>query len=431
MNTKTLTLITAILFAVTSCFGLQEAKTPMPSNEDCLWVDFDVAATKVYVDGVNTLLHSEDLFSVFHQSSVNEKWIYIGENGTTNGKLTLSENYERKTEFPHIYSVYPWSESASISGSTISTTLPEVQYFSKNSYGRGAAVLAAVTDINILRFHYASGFIRLSLKGNAQIQDIVLSSRDGVPMAGACEIDVFADRADMRATGSSSVLLRSLDFSPIVVNGTEDFIFSVAPGAYLGGMTFKITYTNGQVQNVNVSSPVTVTAGVVSAPVESKCQSQMVLEANFRTDGLSGINPFSTTINKDIIPGSSGYTSESADIYLLTDVDKKYPFRFYIANKEAADNLRITKSGLNFGGTVGDYIKFPGVEGMTLTAVRLTSSTQCHVSVNSQESTTVESSVPTTIYVKGIEPSQGCKMEMRSTINAKYSNITLYYDTAL
>ena len=431
MNTKTITLITAILFAVTSCLDIQENQTPIPSNEDCLWVDFDVAATRVYVDGVNTLLHSEDLFSVFHQSSVNEKWIYIGEDSTTNGKLTLSENYERKTEFPHIYSVYPWSESASISGSTISTTLPEVQYFSKNSYGRGAAVLAAVTDINILRFRYASGFICLSLKGDAQIQSITLTSKGEEPMAGTCKIDIIGEKPYLRATGSTSVLLRNLDFSPMSVSGTENFIFSVAPGTYSSGISFRIAYTNGQEQNVNVSSPVTVTAGIVSAPIESKCQSQMILEANFRTDGLSGINPFSTNINKDIIPGSSGYTSESADIYLLTDVDKKYPFRFYIANKDAADNLRITKSGLNFGGTVGDYIKFPGVENMTLTAVRLTSSTQCHVSVNSQESTTVESSVPTTIYVKGIEPDQGCKMEMRSTNNAKFSNITLYYDTAL
>ena len=431
MNAKTITLITAILLAVTSCLEFQEENITRPPEEDCLWVDLDMSATRVYVNGVQTLLHSEDLFSVFHQSSVNEKWIYIGEDGTTNGKLSLSENYERTTEFSQTYSVYPWTESASISGSTISTTLPEVQYFNKNSYGRGAAVLAAVTDINILRFHYASGFIRLSLKGNAHIQEITLTSKGGESMAGACKIDIIGDKTDMIATGSSSVLLRNLDFSPIAVNGSEDFIFSVAPGTYQGGITFKITYTNGQTQNVNVSSPVTVTAGVVSAPIESTCQSQMVLEANFRTDGQSGINPFSTPINKDLIPGVSGSTSESADVFLITDVDKKYPFRFYIANKDAADNLRITKSGLNFGGTVGDYIKFPGVEGMTLVAVRLTSSSKCIVSVNSEHSTTVESSVPTTISVNSAEPGQSYRMEMGSTDKARFSNITLYYDTAL
>ena len=431
MNTKIITLITTTMIAVSSCIEFQERQTSWPSAEDCLWVDFDVADTRVYVDGVKTLLNSEDLFSVFHQSNVNEKWIYIGEDGTTDGKLSLSENYDRKTEFPHIYSVYPWSESASISGSTISTTLPEVQYFNKNSYGRGAAVLAAVTDKNILRFRYASGFIRLSLRGDAQIQSIVLTSKGKEPMAGACEIEITGETPCMRASGSASVLLRNLDFSPMSVSSTEDFIFSVAPGTYQSGISFKITYTNGQEQNVNVSSPVTVTAGIVSAPIESKCQSQMMLEANFRTDGQNGINPFSTSISKDLIPGTSGHTSESADVFLLTDVDKKHPFRFYIANKDAADNLRITKSGLNFGGTVGDYIKFPGVENMTLTAVCLTSSTQCFVSVNSQESTIVESSVPTTIYITGIEAGQTCKMEMCSTDNAKFSNITLYYDTAL
>ena len=431
MNTKTIALITAVLLAVTSCLEFQDKNPSMTSDEDCLWVDLDMADTRVYVDGVKTLLNSEDLFSVFHQSNVNEKWIYFGEDGTTNGKLILSENYQRKTEFPHIYSVYPWSESASISGNTICTTLPEVQFFNKTSYGRGAAVLAAVTDINTLHFRYASGFICLSLKGNAQIQSITLSSNGEESLAGACKIEIMGGKPHLKATGSSSVIMRNLDFSPMTVDGSVDFIFSVAPATYQNGISFKITYTNGQEQHVNVTSPVTVCAGVVSAPIESTCQTQMMLEANFITDGQSAINPFATSISKDIIPDNSGYTSESADVFLLNDINKEYPFRFYITNKDNDDNLRITKSGLNFGGTVGDYIKFPGVEGMTLSAARLTSATQCLVSVNSQASTTVEASAPTTIHIKDIEPGQPCKMEMCSAAIAKFSNITLYYDNAL
>ena len=430
MNTKTITIIATTLLAAISCIGIQEKDVATSPGGDCLLVDFPDVDTRVYVDGVRTLLHSEDMFSVFRQSSTNEQWIYIGEDGTTNGMLTQNEAGGSATEFTQTYSVYPWNKTASISNGIITTVLPEVQYFKENSFGRGSAVLAAVTNSNSLRFKYASGFVCLTLKGDADIQDITLTTQGGEPIAGAVNIDMNGDRPDLQAEGTPSVLLRNLDMSPMDVKGSENFIFSAAPGTYENGIAFSVRYTTGQVQKVIVSGPYTIKTGNISSPVETTCQALMTIEANFHTDGQSVINPFSTSITRDIIPGNTGSTSESGDIFLTSDTDQKYPFRFYIANKDSADNLRITRSGLNFGKTIGDYIKFPGVEGMKLTAVQLMSSTTCSVSINSQEEVTLPSLMPVVISITGAEEGQACKMEMRSTQAAKFYNITLYYDIA-
>lgn len=430
MNTRTIAYIITLLFAVCSCTKIVHEDVAC-QDENTLWVNLEGTGTKVYIDGVRTLLHTEDLFSVFHQSSVNEQWIYVGKDGTTDGKLSLNGKTERTPEFQKIYAVYPWEESASVSKGVITTILPDTQYFAKNSFGRRAAVLAAATETNTLHFNYASGFVRLSLDGNAQIKDIVLRTRGGEKIAGACTIDMKAGKPVMSAVGTSSVLMRNLDSTPMRVDGSEDFIFSAAPGIYNDGIEFCINYTTGQVQTVKVTEPFTVKAGNISTPVESSCQQLLCLEANFYTDGQSNVNPFSVSINRDIIPGNTGATSESADIFLSTDTDRKYPFRFYISNKDESDNLRITRSGLNFGGSIGDYIKFPGIAGMTLTAVRLTTSKACMVKIGSQDAVAVQSGVPVTINVSANAAGEAVKMELCEAQTLRLHNITLYYDFAL
>lgn len=430
MSTRAITYLMIMLLAACSCTKNMHGDEAACTRENTLWVNFGEAETKVYVDGVTTLLHSDDIFSVFHQSSVNEQWIYVGKDGTTNGKLSLNGKVDRKSEFERIYAVYPWSADASINDGVVTTDLPQTQYFAQMSFGRGAAMLAAVTSSQTLHFRYASGFVRLSLKGNAKIKDIELRTRGGEKISGACTIDMNADSPALTATGASSILLRNLDFSPMTVVGEQDFIFSTAPGTYQEGIEFIITYTTGQIQTVKVTEPVTVKAGNISSPVESSCQQLFSLEANFFIDGQSSVNPFSTAINRDIVPGTTGSTSESADIFLSTDTDRKYPFRFYISNKDKAENLRITRSGLNFGGSVGDYIKFPGIEGMRLAAVRITAGS-CSISINGQDAVTIPSNVPVTINLENASGGQACKMEMCQAQYTRIHNIALYYDNEL
>lgn len=428
MTHRAVTILTTAILAFSACMKPQHAEERLSPGQNTLMVNMEGADTKAYIDGTKTLLHSEDLFSVFYQGSLNEQWIYTGDDGSTRGNLTACTEIDRIASTNKIYAVYPWSETASISKEIISTVLPQEQYFAEGTYGRGAAVLAAQvsSSYSTLNFRYASGFVRLRLSGNAKIKDIKLSSSEGEALSGACTIDMSSGTPVLTATGSSSVLLRNLDFAPVTLDGTKDFIFSVAPGTYQEGVTFDITYTTGQVQTVRKSGPFTVTAGVLATPVEAAAQPLFTLEASFYIGGEILASPFDVTLNRDIIPGSTGSTSESNDIYLKTDTEKRYPFRFYISNKDKIENLRVTRSGLYFGGTTGDYILLPGIEGMRLVSVFLSAS-NCTVRINSEDSVN-----PTAlIEVTSAEAGKACKLELCSDTIARINNIILYYDTAL
>lgn len=431
MNTKTITLIATLLFAAVSCTKNMQGDGAACQDAGSLRVDFSGADTRVYVDGVKTLLHSEDIFSVFHRSSTNEQWIYTGEDGSTDGFLTPNGEFTRTEDMWEVVSVYPWCETAAISQGVVSTELPDVQYFAKGTYGRGAAVLAASTTSGTLHFRYASGFACLSLTGNADIEEIALRSRGGEKIAGKCSIDMSGGRPHLTASGSSEIVMRNLDHSAIAVEGEENFLFSMAPGKYSEGIEFCITYTTGQKQTVKATGPVTINPGEVSAPVAAPCQSLFTLEANFYTDGQSAVNPFSTTIGRDMVPGTTGATSESSDVFLSSDPQHKYPFRFYIGIKDSADNLRITKSGLNFGGKIGDYIRFPGIEGMVLTAVRIVMSKDSIAGIENQDNVNIPAGAPVTLSVSEPQDGKAYRLILHNDFTVRIHNITLYYDTAL
>ena len=428
MTHRAVTILTAAVLALSACMKPQHAEESLCTDNSTLMVNMGSADTKAYIDGDKTLLHSEDLFSVFFRSTLNEKWVYTGEDGTTSGYLTVCDAQNRTSGSDRITALYPWSETASISDGGITTTLPQEQFYAEGSFGRGAAVLAAQVSAvhETLNFRYASGFVRLRLTGKAEIKDIVLSSTGGEALCGACRIDMSTGSPILSATGSSSVLLRDIDFGYISLDGTEDFIFSVAPGTYQKGVRFDITYTTGQVQTVKTSESFTVTAGVLATPVEAIAQPLFTIEASFYTGGTEAASPFDVTLTRDLVPGVTGSTSESKDIALKSDTGKKDPFRFYISCKDKADNLRVTRSGLNFGGTAGDYILLPGIEGLKLVQVMVIGS-NCTVSINSEESVTPSA----LIHVTGAESGKACKLELCSDTIARIHNLILYYDTAL
>lgn len=428
MTHRAVTILTAAVLALSACMKPQHAEERLCTDNCTLMVNMGSADTKAYLDGARTLLHGEDLFSVFFRSTLNEKWVYTGEDGTTSGNLTVCDTQDRNTTSDRILALYPWSETASISDGVIATTLPQEQFYAEDSFGRGAAILVAQVSAahETLHFRYATGFVRLRLTGNARIKGIQLSSIGDVALSGACTIDMNRDVPVLKTSGLSSVILRNPDFSPISLDGTEDFIFSIAPGTYQEGIRFDITYTTGQTQTVKTSGPFTVAAGVLATPVEVAVQPLFTLQANFYTGGTEAASPFDTALTKDIVPGSTGSTSESADIYLKTDTYKKYPFRFFISNKDLTGNLRVTKSGLYFGGTTGDYILLPGIEGMRLVSVFLSAS-NCTVRINSEDSVK-----PTALIdIAGAEAGKACRLELCSDTIARISNIILYYDTAL
>lgn len=431
MNTKTITLVALMMAVVPSCTKDPRFQENPDMDRSTLFMDFSPAQTRVYVDGARTLPQKGDAFSVFYRSSVNERWTYDGQDGTTDGRLSPDSEPAQSSGSGEIYAIYPWHAQATVSDGVISTEIPQTQYFTRNSFGRGAAVLSARSTSDTLHFHYATGFVCLSVSGKAKVQNIELHSTGGEKMSGAGSLDINGDIPVLNATEASSVLLRNLDFSPIVIDGTTDFIFSIAPGTYQDGVSFIITYTTGLTQTVNHTGPFTVTAGTISRAVQTVADNLLKIEANFFTDGQSIANPFSRDIDRSIIPGESGSTSESTDCFLTCDSSRKYPFRFYIQDKETADNLRITRSGLSFGGSKGDYILLPGVEDKKLKSVFILADTAGMISINSPQGIQLTPNAPTVVDVSSSQAGQACRLEVCENAKIRIRNITLYYDTSI
>ena len=87
------------------------------------------------------------------------------------------------TEGMDLWAVYPFNETASFSGETITTTLPAEQTARRGSFGKGMNLSIAHSNTLALRFYNVCGGVCLSLSGKG-IQKIILEGMDGEILAG-------------------------------------------------------------------------------------------------------------------------------------------------------------------------------------------------------------------------------------------------------
>ncbi len=135
-----------------------------------LTAGFAEEATKTYVENDKYLRwHEVDLITAFYGNALNRQYKFNGATGANNGTFSLVPSGELGTgnTLDAIYAVYPYDETASISDEgVISLTLPAIQQYAENSFGKDANTMIAVTE-NIedtfLGFKNACGYLKLKL----------------------------------------------------------------------------------------------------------------------------------------------------------------------------------------------------------------------------------------------------------------------------
>ena len=151
----------------------------------------DMPATKTSIDQtLNPMIRwsAGDEISVF-ASSVNEEYSFVGEDGAASGSFEHKSGTTGSDTGDSIYAVYPYSESNSISGDTLSVTFPATQTYAANSFGPGAAPMVAVcaaSDEPSFNFKPLCGYLKLKL-WNAEgksINKIRLRTNDKTKIAG-------------------------------------------------------------------------------------------------------------------------------------------------------------------------------------------------------------------------------------------------------
>lgn len=377
-----------------------------------------------------TVLNNGDRFSVFFKTDKNELWTYDGPDNAVSGDLKHQRTEIRIETTDLITAIFPYHSSASIANGVVRTSLPSIQYYTPGSFGDDAALMVSQCPEAPLSFQYFTGFVRLVLsEGGLPVDRVDFKGNAGEMIAGDCSVD-FSKRSLTHCT-SSHITLQTRDNSPISTESGCEFLFSVAPQLFRAGYTFTIHYANGMTQEIGTTQPMTVSAGTITSPLTVTPLKGSCIPAVFYTDGTNVCNPFTSTLDLNLLPSTGGLSSA---VFLASDPSRQYPFYFFVQDASSRYNLRITAGGgLNVGGTPGDYILLPAVPKRRLAKLRVTSNNIWDYMVLTDENgqSVCDELKLAPFCVGELAPREGteaCRLEFTTALVNKISVLELYYE---
>ena len=255
-NNITTFLLTGSLFLVTVACS-EDDQMSMPQSEK-VWMEFSAgteAATRtILTEGNKVNWETNDAISLFDPQSNNNRFTTSesGSSVTFTGTAISDEgNY---------YALYPYDESATISGSIITTTLPAQQTAHAGSFASMLNPSVAVADENKnLHFKNTCALIKFTLdSGNNSISRITFRGNNGELLAGTVSIDATqpAPSANIQTEGAATTLEMTGTFE-----SGKTYYFVTAPGTLSKGITIRIYNKDGNVWTRSGSTSMTLTAG--------------------------------------------------------------------------------------------------------------------------------------------------------------------------
>ena len=259
-------------------------------------------------DGVNAVWNSGDKLSVFYNGGVNEQWEYTGDDGAFKGAISHNGNADR-VGLGRFVAMWPYDSGAGISGDVVSTTVPAVQEYRKSSFGW--ALLVSKTEDNTLRFEYATGFLRISLRGIGKVKSVSVKGNGGEVLAGTAKVDVSESKpvACLTSQSGSKTLTVKDGYNVLETLSEEakDFWIAMLPGTFTAGLTITVTLDGGNTKELGVSGPVTIGAGEVLC-VYGRIFGYQTVSADF-----TNINAFSPAIPGSIVTSEGTHNFSSGD----------------------------------------------------------------------------------------------------------------------
>lgn len=236
------------------------------------------ADTKVYADeDLKVLWNENDLFSLFNRNTFNQEYRFIGEDGSTAGKIERVGPTGEGEPLDYVYTVYPYDESTSIDESgTLSLTLPKEQFYKENSFGLNANTMVSVTENNRLRFKNVGGYLSLKFYGeDVTVSSIVISGNSGERIAGKGTVEMSAGEEPALTMDNSAGNEISLVCDPPVrIGTTEDdataFWFVIPPTNFKYGITVSVYCSDGTLFKKTTKTAVTIGRSSITRKVPLK-----------------------------------------------------------------------------------------------------------------------------------------------------------------
>ena len=256
---RLLTLLALVLCSCAETFVGEEIARSNGENLPDLTAAFAEDETRTYVENDKYLRwHEDDRLTAFYGTTLNRQYKFNGATGDNSGTFSLVPSGELGTgnTFDHIYAVYPYNETATITDAgEISLTLPAVQTYAENSFGRGANTMIAVTENledTFLAFKNACGYLKLKLYNaeGATIKSIEVKGNNGEKLAGAATATIAFGEAPQLTIAEAATTSVTLDCGDGVALGTTaetatEFWIVLPTTTFADGLTITVVYTNG------------------------------------------------------------------------------------------------------------------------------------------------------------------------------------------
>lgn len=158
-----------------------------------LSASFEEEDTRTYIDeDCKIYWHNDDRLSVFYGDYNNVECRFTGATGDKSGDIVPVAAVDGGTTlFDAIYALYPYDKDAELSDSGITFTLPAVQTYAEDSFGRGANAMVAASrsrEDHSMLFRNIGGSLKLQLWGNATVKRIRVKGNNNETLAGSASV---------------------------------------------------------------------------------------------------------------------------------------------------------------------------------------------------------------------------------------------------
>lgn len=310
-----LSTLATMLFA--SCSNFEDSITALTPNNSILQAGF-ADDTRTYVEN-NTYLrwHEDDRLTAFYGNTLNRQYKFNGKTGDNSGTFSLVPSGELGTgnAFDHIYALYPYSETATITDDgVISLTLPATQSYAENSFGRGANTMIAVTE-NIedtfLSFKNACGYLKLKLYApeGAILKSIEVKGNNNEKIAGTATATIAFGEAPVVTMADDATTSITLDCGEGVTLGTTaetatEFWVVVPETTFENGFYITIIDLSGGKTFIQTKNSISVTRNSIQPMSVYGCtmgEGPDTWRIYYTTYSGETINPCSSTLKKHMV----------------------------------------------------------------------------------------------------------------------------------
>ena len=254
---------------------VQEIEPPTPPYEpapedDVFYASLDPeSGTRVYVDEhVKTLWDEKDQISIFNNSTLNQKYEFMGKTGDNAGYFKrITEESGTRIFNKFVCAVYPYQESTNLDDSGVLTlTLPNKQTYREGTYGLEANTMVSATDgsNNLLRFKNLGGYLVLKFYGSdVSLKSIKLEGRNGELLSGeATMTPVVGEIPEITMASTAGTSITLAPSKNVKLEKTADkaieFWMVVPPTVFTEGILLTVTDKDGKIFTKETDQTLTI-----------------------------------------------------------------------------------------------------------------------------------------------------------------------------